>query len=88
LIQLLEPMPQRLLYRLQPRQIKVTHLRLVRNRQLLIQRASVQSRLAKAFEHPLRQHRIQIANADSLAIQLLQEPLNLPGQERLLDGGL
>src|ERR1051326_1345062 len=81
-------MPQRDVDPFQLRQVNLAHLRLVRQWQGLIQAQSVKPRFAEDFEDPLRQHRIEVSNANSLAIQLLQEPLNLLGQERLLNCAL
>src|ERR1700722_10489519 len=44
----------------------------------------IQSRLGESLEHPLRQHGIEVPDANSFAIHLLQESGGLIGQERLL----
>src|ERR1051325_3839236 len=81
-------MPQRDVDPFQLRQVKLAHLRLVRQWQRLIQLQSIKPLFAKAFEDALRQHRVEIPDANSLAIQLLQEPLHLLRQERLLNCAL
>src|SRR5581483_2887655 len=67
------------------RQVKLPHLRLVGKHERLVQLLRIQS---GAVEHFLRQHRMHVPDANSLAVQLLQELLNFFGQECLLDGGL
>src|ERR1700722_5911399 len=44
----------------------------------------IQSRFGETLEHTLRQHRIEVANPNPLAIHLLQEALGPFGKERLL----
>src|SRR5277367_5639373 len=82
-------MPQRDVDRFQLRQIKLPHLRLIGNRQRLIQlpRAQLRTRrqsTRRFFQNPGRQQRVQLANPNPFPVQLLQEPLDLLGQERLL----
>ena len=72
----------------QLRQVKLAYLRLIGKRERLIQLLRVQSRLAEPLEHLLRQHRVYVPDANSLAIKPLQELLCFIRQERLLDGTL
>src|SRR5258708_22036469 len=89
LIQLSKLVPQRLVYRLQLRQINLAHLRVIRTRKRLIQLLGAQFCVARhAFQQPRRQYRLEVPDANSLAIQQLQKFLSLLGQERLLNRGL
>src|SRR3954467_5118185 len=83
LVQLLKLVPQGNVDALELRQVELAYLRLVRKHQRLIQLLRVERRVA--VEHSLRQHRIEVADADSFAVHLLQELLHLIGRERLLD---
>src|SRR5580658_3326205 len=84
LIQLLKLVPQRLIHRFELRQVKLAHLRLIRHGQRRIQSTRVQFGFGETFEHPLRQYAVEIPDANSLAVQLLQETLGLVREERLL----
>src|ERR1700733_36569 len=92
LVQPLKFVPQRNVDRFQLRQIKLPHLRLIGKRQRLIQLPCTQLRTCRSsrnfFEYARREHGIEIPHANSLAIQLLQEPLCLLAQERLINCSL
>ena len=78
-------MPQRDVDALKLREIKLAHLRLVRDGKRLVQRPRIQSCFSNhSFQHLLRQNRVEVPNPNSLAIQLLQEIPDLILQERLL----
>ena len=81
-------MPQCHVDALKLRQVKLAHLRLVGNRQRFIQRSRIQFRLTDRFQHLPRQDRLEISDANSFAVQLLQEAFSLLGQESPFDRAL
>ena len=86
LVQLLKLVTQREVDAFQLRQIKLAHLGLIGNRQPLIQLLRLQTRIASGlFQQARRQYPIKVPDANSFAIQLLQESLRFSGQEGLLD---
>src|ERR1700747_241702 len=80
---------QRDIDRLQLRQVKLPDLRLLGNRQLLIQRlcrvSGLLQRAIHLLDHSRLQHAVEVANPDRATIQTLQQLLDRTRSQRALN---